>query len=115
MREDIKQKAVIAPREAALGTSLRGYVYTTYDELIDAFGNPPYGVSRDKKVDVEWVIRLKHSNVIFTIYNYKDGPAYRGPDYRVEDIREWQIGGWEGISEVFQFLREETSFGVRRQ
>jgi len=71
-------------------TSLAGYVDTTYAALVAAFG-PPNGRSDGYKVDACWV--LAAGGRIVTVYNWKDGPAYRGAaGTPVEAITTWHIG-----------------------
>ena len=73
------------------GTSLRGYLTTTYDALVKAFGEPMEGDAY--KTDVAWNILLRNGSVL-TIYNWKNGPAYCGSEGTpVEQITLWNIGG----------------------
>ncbi len=52
------------------GTSLKGYINATYDQLVDALGEPTFGEeSGDGKVQVEWVCEFEGE--IFTIYDWK--------------------------------------------
>jgi hypothetical protein len=86
------------------GTSLQGYVTTTYADLVQTFGEP----TRDGdgyKVDAEWIITFA-DGVVATIYNYKDGRNYCGEDgLAVEDITEWHVGGY-GRTGVESRVRE---------
>jgi hypothetical protein len=76
----------------ANGTSLKGYITATFDELVTAFGEP--GTGDEYKVDAEWVIEFEDGTVA-TIYNWKDGRNYCGSDgLAVEDITDWHIGGF---------------------
>jgi len=73
------------------GTSFLGYIYSTYEQIIEIFGNP---VSNGDgyKVDIEWIIDTPHG--VATIYNYKNGKAYlgeKGTDVNL--ICEWHVGG----------------------
>ena len=79
-----------APRTAVFGTSYIGYIAASYDSLERALGKPHAGESGDRKTDCEWAFILP-SDVVFTIYNYKDGPAYLGKG-SIDDITEWSIG-----------------------
>ena len=73
------------------GTSFRGYVLATYQDLVAAFDLPTTNGDNDK-IDVEWIIDTPHG--VGTIYNYKDGAAYLGADgLATEQICEWHVGG----------------------
>lgn len=73
------------------GTSLRGHIVITYDALYAVFGRPMGGDGY--KTDIEWAIRFK-DDVVATIYNWKNGPAYLGDDGTpVHEITEWNVGG----------------------
>lgn len=97
------------PRSSAFGTSYVGYIEAAYDHLVEVVGEPHQGVSGDRKTDAEWGFKLR-SGVIFTIYNYKNGPAYCRKG-KVEDIREWNIGAMfhTDHKEIFAAL---TSLGL---
>jgi hypothetical protein len=72
------------------GTSLQGYINTSYDKLVEAFGQPIDGDGY--KVDAEWKVLTPEG--IATIYNYKDGKNYLGKEgTKTEKIAEWHIGG----------------------
>ncbi len=74
------------------GSSLRGYVNTTYDKLVEKFGEPTkYG--EGDKVTVEWTIEFMNEETYelkyATIYDwkqYEDGTPYGNYD--------WHIGGY---------------------
>lgn len=85
------------------GSSLRGYIDISYDELVAKLG-PPDSNGDGYKVDAEWM-RESESGVAFTIYNYKDGPNYTGGG-SVQMIREWHIGGFgpEAVEVVRQLF-----------
>jgi hypothetical protein len=73
------------------GTSLQGYIKISYDDLVKLFGEPQ--ASDGYKVDAQWVIKSFNGTVI-TIYNYKDGINYNGPEGTpTKDIINWHIGG----------------------
>ena len=76
------------------GTSLIGYVDTTYEELCKAFGEPTYKEpSGDGKVQKEWNLEFEDADgnvTVATIYDYRAGKfGYREPGYR------WHVGGFE--------------------
>lgn len=77
------------------GSSLQGYINTSYDVLRGCFGLPTCD-GDGYKVDAEWIITF-NDGVVCTIYNWKDGHNYCGYDgLDVEDITEWHIGGVRG-------------------
>ena len=81
------------PDLSAAGTSLVGYIDIDYNSLVRVLGEP-YRQADGYKVDAEWVIHF-HDGTIATIYNYKDGINYLGPEEGTptEQIRDWHIGG----------------------
>jgi len=73
------------------GSSLSGYVTTTYDRLCEVFGEPTYSTGDPyEKVQTEWVVSIK--GVTATIYNWKTGST-------PVDSYNWHIGGF-GKGEV---------------
>jgi hypothetical protein len=93
------------------GTSLQGYVSTTYEKLVETFGEPTN--SDGYKSDAEWeieFIEVSDDEVIVkrtaaTIYNWKDGKNYNGCNgMDVEDITDWHIGG--NNKDVVKFVKE---------
>lgn len=73
--------------ESASGTHLQGYVTTTYDAIIAAFGEPSYSdPSGDDKVQYEWTLQTPAG--IATVYDWKN----YGTDARWET--NWHIGGF---------------------
>jgi len=78
--------------QGAGGTSLKGYLDISYQDLVMKFGEPPC-VGDGYKVDAEWVLQFDDGDVA-TIYNYKDGKNYNGTSGTpVEEITHWHIGG----------------------
>ena len=73
------------------GTSFKGYVYATYEQLVKCFGKPTTN-GDNYKVDVEWIVDTQYG--VATIYNYKDGQSYLGEaGSEVHMICEWHVGG----------------------
>ena len=71
------------------GTSLSAYVEATFDQLVEAFGEPELG---GYKTDWEWAIEFDDGSVA-TIYNWKNGPNYCGIDgLHSYQIKKWNIG-----------------------
>jgi len=69
---------------SASGSCLRGYIKTTYDELVNVFGSPT--TLKGDKVNVEWTIKFSDGTVA-TIYDWKLSETPMG-DYN------WHIGGF---------------------
>ena len=66
------------------GTSLVGYIKTTYDELVKKLGEPNYGPSGDQKVTCEWILEVDGDPC--TIYDWKTGKTPK-------DLHKWHVGG----------------------
>ena len=80
------------PDEMTFGTSLQGHLTATYAELVEMFGKP-HDFFDDFKCDAEWYIEFDDGTVA-TIYNWKNGRNYCGPDAPpVEAITRWNVGG----------------------
>ena len=82
----------------ANGTSVSGYINTSYYELVEMFGES-LGPSSDNKVDAEWHVTLHPDadtdgdGAFVTIYNYKSGKKYCGESgLDVQNITEWHVG-----------------------
>ena len=79
------------------GTSLQGYLQSSYDNIVRVYGEPLEG---RYKIDAEWIIEWE-DGLIGTIYNWKNGKNYLGEEgLEVEDITEWNIGGSKKIVET---------------
>lgn len=90
------------------GTSFKGYVYATYEQLVNCFGEPTTN-GDNYKVDVEWIVDTSHG--VATIYNYKDGKSYLGDaGLEIHKICEWHVGsknikGYERLkSKIQEFI-----------
>ena len=71
-------------------TSLQGELEASYQDLVKAFGLPNQGDGY--KTDAEWWLRFD-DGAVATIYNWKNGKNYLGPDgLDVEDIDGWHVG-----------------------
>ena len=68
----------------ASGSCLRGYIKTTYDELVNVFGSPT--TLKGDKVNVEWTIKFSDGTVA-TIYDWKLSAVPMG-------VYDWHIGGF---------------------
>lgn len=83
--------------QAVSGTSLRGYVTATRDEIEAVFGKPTIAKSEpDDKVTTEWYL-IFEDGVVATIYDWKRYGL--GAPYNDERI-EWHIGGHNEASVV---------------
>lgn len=71
-------------------TSLQGEITTTFDRLVEVFGEPDYGPDdMGDKVTCEWCLKFE-DGTIATIYDYKVyGLTPRG-------LYAWHIGGHDG-------------------
>lgn len=83
-------------------SSFKGYIETTYDKLVEKFGEPiQYG--EGDKVTVEWVIDFIDNETFkittATIYDwkqYEEGTPY--------DLYNWHIGGFH--HDAVDFVKE---------
>jgi len=81
------------------GTSLRGYINTSYKDLVRVFGEPLE--SDGYKVSGEWVFQDDAGNII-TLYDWKATNLYDEDYPSLETFRsqpesEFHIGGKPGI------------------
>jgi len=79
------------------GSSLRGHIHATYDELVKVFGEPNIlNAEEGDKVFNEWGIRFEDGDddVYTTIYDWKELDAY---DSHIGNYR-WHIGGHSHLS-----------------
>lgn len=74
----------------AQGTFLVGEITTTYNKLVETFGQPNYnnGPSTLEKVTIEWVIKFQ-DGTIATIYDWKNYGHQPAPNEEFQ----WHIGG----------------------
>ena len=82
------------------GTHFQGTVKTTFDELVEVFGEPTFtDASPYEKVNAQWAIEFKvpftddtgiedFETVTATVYNWKDG-------YIPTEKYDWHIGGFD--------------------
>ena len=87
------------------GTSLQGYIKTTYDEIVEVFGEPRY-TGGDDKVTTEWDLEFEGDDeyVVATIYDWKLDKTPFG-EYR------WHIGGHFAFAAevVSQFMKNANA------
>lgn len=78
-------------------TSLQGHITCDYEVLCAMFGEPMNGDGR--KTDAEWHILFPEPGIVATIYNWKNGRNYLGPDgLDAKDIKNWNIGGHTALA-----------------
>ena len=70
------------------GTSLKGYITTTYDELCRTFGAPTIFVG--DKTNAEWFIEFEDGSVA-TVYDWK-------LDHIPLEPYRWHIGGFDAFA-----------------
>lgn len=105
----MKIESIEGPDSRSNGTSLRGYINGTYDELVEVFGEP-IAATDDYKSDAEWLLIL-NDDVVVTIYNYKSGKNYLGANgLNVEDIDRWHVGGKssEGLLLLDEYFEDNS-------
>ena len=79
------------------GTSLVGYIKTTYEEIVEVFGDPRYLGSGDDKVTSEWNLEfdVDGENVVATIYDWKLVERGVLPMRFTPFVEyDWHIGGY---------------------
>ena len=57
---------------ARWGTSLQGYVQATFSQLCDQLGQPAPYECGDGKVLAEWLLQDEETDVVATVYCYKE-------------------------------------------
>lgn len=84
-------------------THLQGYITTSYDKLVEAFGEPMLNTS--SKTDAEWEIEFS-DGVVATIYCWKNYGTYS-----MDQIDRWNIGGHEDIvvERITEYLKNFKS------
>ena len=90
------------------GTSLLGYVETTYDELVKRFGEPT-SLDENDKINCEWCLKFTKNNgeeVVATIYDWK-------VDETPKDLYKWHIGGFpKRAFWVMRFIEGQGHFNT---
>jgi len=80
------------------GSSLKGYIKCTYQDLIRVLGEPTYSdPSGDNKVQKEWIV--EYNKKVFTIYDWKTFD----PEYTMTELDEFHIGG---KTSAYDFIRK---------
>lgn len=93
-----------------VGSSLKGYIKASHDELVRVFGLPK-DVDGDK-VSTRWTV--KGGSIQYSIYDYKMTNVYEDDLMSPEQFRalpsyEWHIGGFDNkyVSDLADFLSEK--------
>jgi hypothetical protein len=92
------------------GTSLQGYVNTSYKRLVELFGEPDPANTDGYKMSTEWDVEDEDGSV-YTIYDYKATKLYSSDGLSVSKFRklpdyDWHIGGVSnyGIEDLKNFI-----------
>ena len=90
---------------ATVGSSLRGHIHATYDELVEVFCKPNVlDAEEGDKTWNEWGIEFEDGDdyVYATLYDWKERDAY---DSHIGKYR-WHIGGKEyrGVELIYEAL-----------
>ena len=92
------------------GSSLQGYIDATYQDIVNALGQPNCPVD-EHKVDVEWAFKL--DDTVITIYNWKNGYNYCGESgMSVGLMNHRHVGGFNSDAEIA--AHKAVSRGGRR-
>ena len=85
--EGLTWKNDVASEGGQSGSGLRGYITTTFEDIVNVFGEPLYGPNAlDGDITCEWEL-LFSDGTYADIYDYK---TYDGTPVGVYD---WRIGG----------------------
>ena len=103
---------------SATGTSLRGYLVTSYANLVSKLGQPSEFYDNYKS-DAEWRVSWYDGDMA-AIYNYKDGKNYCGSaGLETKDITLWHISGLTGsaglarLEQMFSNVEMAYKIGMR--
>jgi hypothetical protein len=91
------------------GTSFHGNkIRLPYHSLVELLGEP----NKDDgyKVDAEWLFKDR-TGAVATLYNWKNGPNYTEQG-RIEDIKQWNIGGHESSQSLIIVMRALVERGI---
>jgi hypothetical protein len=88
-------------KKTNLGTGFKGYLETSFEELVKHFGMPN-GEGDDYKVSTEWILEDEKGRIV-TIYDYKETNLYSRSYPSVEQFRkrksyQWHIGAQTTLS-----------------
>ena len=75
-------------------------IHATFEELTEALGYPEWVAESTDKVDVEWNVKDTDTGRTLAVWNYKNGPNYRGENGTpVDQIEKWSAGGDKSFAE----------------
>ena len=95
----MKDFKVLSKDECNYATSYKGYINTTYGQLLEVLGDPTYNEpSGDDKTQVEWIIEFKGE--IFTIYDWKTFSR----EYTENELDRFNIGGKSSAVDFINML-----------
>jgi len=87
---------------SADGTSLMGYLPTTYSKLVELFGEPKGG-SSDGKTTCEWCLEFEDGTVV-TVYDWKQ-------ESTPTSLYNWSVGGYS--YRALNLLEEATNLKTK--
>jgi hypothetical protein len=86
------------------GTSLKGYVNLTYNQLVEVLGEPTFKEeSGDGKTQKEWVVEFKDEwgdKNVFTIYDWKTYDV----EYTMNELNRFNVGGKTSAYDFINYL-----------
>jgi hypothetical protein len=83
------------------GSSLKGYINCTYQDLVRVLGEPTYPeASGDNKTQKEWVV--EYNGEVFTVYDWKTYDE----EYTMNELDQFHIGGKTDAYDFFLELNE---------
>ncbi len=81
------------------GTSLKGYVNLTYNQLVEVLGEPTFKEeSGDGKTQKEWVVEV--DGEVFTIYDWKTYDV----EYTMNELNRFNVGGKTSAHDFIDYL-----------
>lgn len=81
-------------------SSLKGYIFCKYADLISLLGQPTHGQSGDEKVNFEWVVEFKGN--YFTIYDWKTYNVR----FSIENLDQWNIGSKVNAADFIEYIEK---------
>jgi hypothetical protein len=81
------------------GTSLKGYVNLTYNQLVEVLGEPTFKEeSGDNKTQKEWVVEF--GGEVFTIYDWKTYDV----EYTMNELNRFNVGSKTSAYDFIDYL-----------
>ena len=81
------------------GSSLKGYLNLTYEQLVDRLGEPTINEpSGDNKTQVEWIVAFEDD--LFTVYDWKTFDR----DYTLNKLNRFNVGGKSYAGDFISYL-----------